>query len=397
MAWRGLHIGRPSRLSLKAQRLVVEQEDDEPVSFPLEDVAWVVLDTPQVTASAALMAACVQAAIPVVFSDGKHIPCGVLLPFHQHWQQAGVARAQIAAGTPLKKRLWQAIVRRKIENQAAVLDWAQVEGGRTLREMTPRVRSGDPDNVEARGARFYWQPPVRRFSPPRSRRSARNTLCSTTPTPCSARGGGAGVGRGRFVARFRRPSRQYRRTRSTWPTTCWRCCGRWPIGRPVRRCPARVAEGRAEADLTREQRQQLVGVMTETVVIEGEADERCCRRSTAWSRRWSAPCRAQERRRAGPAEGCEADHARGGGPVHVSVRVLRPAGEDQERAAQRDPVPQLSWSPTAIDMMQYLGLYAGVPGPGRGRTSTSARMEKKPAAEGQRARLCKSPTTNSPA
>ena len=69
MAWRGLHIARPARLSLKLRRLVVERQDDEPVSFPLEDVAWVVLDTPQVTATAALMAACAQASIPVFYSD----------------------------------------------------------------------------------------------------------------------------------------------------------------------------------------------------------------------------------------------------------------------------------------------------------------------------------------
>src|SRR3546814_13091752 len=54
--------------------------------------------------------------------------------------------AQIGAGAPLKKRLWQAIVRRKVENQAVVLDRAQIEGGRTLREMTAHVRSGDPGN-----------------------------------------------------------------------------------------------------------------------------------------------------------------------------------------------------------------------------------------------------------
>src|SRR3546814_6536601 len=103
------------------------------------------------------MVACLQAGIPVICSDEKHTPCGVLLPFHQHWQQGGVARAQIGAGTPLKKRLWQTIVRRKIKNQAAVLDRAQIEGGRTLREMAPHVGSGDPGNVEARAARFYWQ------------------------------------------------------------------------------------------------------------------------------------------------------------------------------------------------------------------------------------------------
>lgn len=157
MAWRGLHISNPSRLSLKSGQLVVEQENEEPVSLPLEDIAWVVLDTPQVTATSALMAACLGEGISVIYSDARHIPCGVLLPFHQHWQQAGVARQQMAASEPLKKRLWQTIVRRKLENQAAILDRAQVDGGQTLHKMKARVRSGDPDNVEARAARFYWQ------------------------------------------------------------------------------------------------------------------------------------------------------------------------------------------------------------------------------------------------
>src|SRR3546814_11347600 len=107
MAWRGLHISRPARLSLKARRLLVEQDEEEPVSFPLEDVAWVVLDTPQATVTAALSAGCLQAGLPVVFSDERHTPCGVLLPFHQHWQQAGVARAQIQAGEPPKQRPWR--------------------------------------------------------------------------------------------------------------------------------------------------------------------------------------------------------------------------------------------------------------------------------------------------
>lgn len=157
MAWRGLHISEPARLSLKDRRMVVAQGDDEPVTLPLEDIAWVVLDTPQVTVTAALMAACMQAGIPIVYSDDRHIPCGVLLPFHQHWQQAGVARIQIGAGAALKKRLWLAIVRRKIENQAAILTRAQVDGAQTLKEMRTHVKSGDPGNVEARAARFYWQ------------------------------------------------------------------------------------------------------------------------------------------------------------------------------------------------------------------------------------------------
>ena len=265
MAWRGLHISRPARLSLKARRLVVEQEDDEPVSFPLEDVAWVVLDTPQATASAALMSGCLKAGIPVVYSDEKHIPCGVLLPFHQHYQQAGVARLQIGATAPLRKRLWQAIVRRKLENQAAVLDRAQIEGGRTLREMTAHVKSGDPANVEARGARFYWQ---RLFEDFRRHddEDLRNAMLNYGYAVLRA-----GVARG-LVAAGLLPAfgihhagaqnafnladdlLEVLRPVADWAVFCMADQGRRPDA----------------GDLTREQRQQLVGVMTEPLLIDGE-------------------------------------------------------------------------------------------------------------------------------
>ncbi len=155
MAWRGVHVTEPARLSLRERRLVVAQDDGE-VALPLEDLAWMVLDTPQVTASAALLSACMEEGVAVVLSDARHMPAGMLLPFHQHYAQAEVGRSQIASSEPLKKRLWRAIVRRKLEGQAAILDRGQIDGGDSLREMARHVKSGDPDNVEARGARFYW-------------------------------------------------------------------------------------------------------------------------------------------------------------------------------------------------------------------------------------------------
>lgn len=265
MAWRGLHITRPARLSLKSRRLLVEQGDDEAVSFPLEDVAWVVLDTPQITTTAALMAACAQSAIPVVYSDHKHVPCGVLLPFHQHWQQAGVARAQIGAGAPLKKRLWQAIVRRKIENQATVLDRAQVEGGSTLREMAGRVRSGDPDNAEARAARFYWGrlfEDFRRHDDDDLRNAMLNygyaVLRAAVARALVAAGLLPAVGLHHDGAQnaFNLADDLLETLRPAADWTAFRLSG----------------QGRRpeESELTREQRQALAGVMTETLVLDGE-------------------------------------------------------------------------------------------------------------------------------
>ena len=265
MAWRGLHISRPARLSLDARRLVVEQGEEEPVSFPLEDLAWVVLDTPQATITAALMAACVQAAIPVVYCDNRHLPCGVLLPFHQHWQQAGVARAQIGAGAPLKKRLWLAIVRRKIENQATVLERAQIEGSRTLREMKTHVRSGDPGNVEARAARFYWQRLFEDFRR-HDETDLRNAMLNYGYAVLRA-----GVARS-LVAAGLLPAfgihhagaqnafnladdlLEVLRPVADWAAFCLSGQGRQP----------------GEAELTRDQRQTLAAVMTESLVIGGE-------------------------------------------------------------------------------------------------------------------------------
>lgn len=155
MAWRGLHLTRPSRLTLAGGQIVVAQDDGE-VRLAIEDVAWVVVDSPQTTMTAALLSACMAAGIAVMVTDQTHTPSGLALPFHRHHRQAEVAQIQNAASVPLKKRLWQAIVCRKIKNQAAALDALGRGGGHTLNEMSRRVGSGDPANLEAQAARYYW-------------------------------------------------------------------------------------------------------------------------------------------------------------------------------------------------------------------------------------------------
>lgn len=156
MAWKGLHLSRPARLGLADGQMVVDQEDGV-VRLPLEDIAYVVLDTPQATMTTALVSACMQAGIVLVFTDERHTPSGLALPFHRHHRQAGVATLQVDCSAPLKKRLWQSLTVAKIANQAAVLERLQRDGVGALRGMARLVGSGDPDNIEARAAREYWK------------------------------------------------------------------------------------------------------------------------------------------------------------------------------------------------------------------------------------------------
>jgi CRISPR-associated protein Cas1 len=96
-----------------------------------------------------------DAGVAVITTDATHTPSGLTLPFHRHHRQAEIAEMQINLSAPLKKRLWQTLVRMKIDNQASTLI-ACGRDAQALRAMIHLVGSGDPDNTEARAARAYW-------------------------------------------------------------------------------------------------------------------------------------------------------------------------------------------------------------------------------------------------
>lgn len=155
MAWKGLHLTQPAKLSLADGQCCVKREDGE-VRIAIEDLAWVIVDTPHATLTSTLISACMEAGVAIVFTDARHTPSGLVLPFHRHHRQGAVAKLQIEAKDSVKKRLWQALVRAKISNQAAALAALNHNDAATLKEIARHVEPDDPDNVEARAARFYW-------------------------------------------------------------------------------------------------------------------------------------------------------------------------------------------------------------------------------------------------
>lgn len=155
MAWKGLHITKPSRLTLADGQCCIKQDEGE-VRASLEDIAFIIIDTPQASLTSALISAAMDAGVAIVFSDDRHTPSGLALPFHRHHRQGAIAKLQISAKESLQKRVWQSIVRAKIVNQAAALALCGHADAVTLKEMARHVEPGDPENVEARAARFYW-------------------------------------------------------------------------------------------------------------------------------------------------------------------------------------------------------------------------------------------------
>lgn len=155
MIKRVLCFENPARLSLKLAQMVVELQDVTR-TLPIEDIGVVILDHKQITITHALIDALLANNVAIVTSNDKHLPVGLMLPLDGNTLQSERFRAQIDASEPLKKQMWQQTIVAKILGQAHVLGTRLIKHNNMLK-WAKDVRSGDPENMEARAAAFYWR------------------------------------------------------------------------------------------------------------------------------------------------------------------------------------------------------------------------------------------------
>lgn len=155
MIKRVLCFENPARLSLKLAQMVVELQDVTR-TLPIEDIGVVILDHKQITITHALIDALLANNVAIVTSNDKHLPVGLMLPLDGNTLQSERFRAQIDASEPLKKQMWQQTIVAKILGQAHVLGTQLIKHNNMLK-WAKDVRSGDPENMEARAAAFYWR------------------------------------------------------------------------------------------------------------------------------------------------------------------------------------------------------------------------------------------------
>ena len=84
-----------------------------------------------------------------------HLPLGMMPPLDAHHVQTQRHRAQVETSEPVLKQIWRGLIAAKLRQQGCVLDHFGL-GPSGLAAMAGRVRSGDPDNLEAQGAQRYW-------------------------------------------------------------------------------------------------------------------------------------------------------------------------------------------------------------------------------------------------
>ena len=153
-----IYFGNPAYLRKSKNQLKVEFPEDisrDSKSIPIEDIGILILDSPRVTITQALLSDLIGNNTAVLCCDQSHLPLGLFMPMASNHIYTEKLRHQLESTEPLRKNLWQQTVKAKIKNQATVLAKQNVSV-KNLLFWEKRVKSGDPDNFEARAAAYYW-------------------------------------------------------------------------------------------------------------------------------------------------------------------------------------------------------------------------------------------------
>lgn len=138
--------------------MVVQATDGERKELgqiPIDDIAAVISNAHGISYTNNLLVALAERGTPFVLCGANHNAVGMLITVDGNYNQAKRFDAQIAATKPTHKRLWAEIVKSKLQQQATILE-AIGQNPTPLNALAQKVKSGDPDNIEAQGARKYW-------------------------------------------------------------------------------------------------------------------------------------------------------------------------------------------------------------------------------------------------
>lgn len=136
--------------------LTVTLDREEQGRIALDDIAAIIVHAHGVTWTTNLVVKLAERGAMMVLCAANHAPIAMMVPVEGHHAQNARFRAQWDAPRPMMKRAWQQIVVAKITMQAGLLAARGHEEASALAFLAGRVRSGDPDNIEAQAARRYW-------------------------------------------------------------------------------------------------------------------------------------------------------------------------------------------------------------------------------------------------
>jgi len=156
MAFINVFISNPATIVVENNKLVVR--GDKEAKFAIADINTVLIESRNCIISSYALSKLVENKSLVYICDSKHIPNGYILPYNSYYRKLATLEKQLSMSKPLKKQLWQSIVKQKIANQASVLGYQRkTDKQKKLISLRKRVQSNDATNLEASAANIYFR------------------------------------------------------------------------------------------------------------------------------------------------------------------------------------------------------------------------------------------------
>ncbi len=157
MIKRVIDISEQAYIHMKNKQFIIERDQQVIATIPIEDLGAVILQHRAIVLTQAVIIACQENNVVLVFCDQQHLPYSVILPINDaNSLHTRILIEQTQVSEPTKKRLWKQVVQRKIEEQALTLKLLD-KNNKPLEFLAKQVKTGDKENHEAQAAQKYWR------------------------------------------------------------------------------------------------------------------------------------------------------------------------------------------------------------------------------------------------
>ena len=110
MTWRTVVINQRAKLSFKMGHMLVRMQDNDIKRIYLKDISHVILNTTEVSITAALMNEFQKNKIKFILCDEKRNPVSELVPYYNSYNTSEKIRSQIKWKDTVKAEVWKLII-----------------------------------------------------------------------------------------------------------------------------------------------------------------------------------------------------------------------------------------------------------------------------------------------
>lgn len=156
MGWRTVVITGQAKLDLRLEYLVV-RKTEATSKIHVSELDMLIVESTQVSMTAALLCELVKNKVKVVFCDETHNPISELMPYYGSYDTSEKLRRQVAWSTDTKALAWTEIISEKIRKQAEHLRERKLfESADMLLQYVSEIEIGDVTNREGHAAKVYF-------------------------------------------------------------------------------------------------------------------------------------------------------------------------------------------------------------------------------------------------